>query len=51
MSDPPATGQLLTTRDLPGSGKKGEPVAEHPFDHFHCGLTVSADEEWLVDDG
>lgn len=50
LSDP-ATGQLLTPRDLPGSGKRGEPPPEHHLDYFHCGLTVSPDGEWLVDDG
>ncbi|QSQ17698.1 hypothetical protein [Myxococcus landrumensis] len=35
----PATGELLTRRE------------PHELDYFHCGLKVSPDGAWLVDDG
>ncbi|WP_163868840.1 hypothetical protein [Myxococcus eversor] len=50
LSDP-ATGELLTRREPGGRGKPGEPMPRHERDYFHCGLTVSPDEAWLVDDG
>lgn len=50
LSDP-ATGQLLTPRDTTWRRKQGEPRTAHELDYFHCGLTVSPDGEWLVDDG
>lgn len=50
LSDP-ATGHLLTQREMPGRWKTGEPMPAHHLDYFHCGLTVSPTGEWLVDDG
>jgi hypothetical protein len=49
VSDP-ATGELLTPRDIPRWGR-GEPRPAHYLDYFHCGLTLSPDGAWLVDDG
>jgi hypothetical protein len=46
----PTTGELLTPRDLPRWGS-GEPRPAHYLDYFHCGLTLSPDGAWLVDDG
>ncbi|NTX51462.1 WD40 repeat domain-containing protein [Myxococcus sp. CA039A] len=50
VSDP-ATGELLTPRESTRRGKPGEPRTQHELDYFHCGLTVSPDGNWLVDDG
>jgi hypothetical protein len=49
VSDP-ATGELLTPRDLP-QWERDKPEPPHYLDYFHCGLTVSPDGAWLVDDG
>ncbi|NMO18747.1 hypothetical protein HPC49_13270 [Pyxidicoccus fallax] len=49
VSDP-ATGELLTPRDLPPR-ERDKPAPPHYLDYFHCGLTVSPDGAWLVDDG
>ncbi|MCP3102317.1 hypothetical protein LZ198_25940 [Myxococcus sp. K15C18031901] len=48
VSDP-ATGELLTPRGDAVDNEDGP--AEHSLDYFHCGLTVSPDGEWLLDDG
>ena len=49
ISDP-RTGKLLTSRISPPyvSGKQ---KAEHYLDYFHCGLSVSPSQEWIVDNG
>ncbi len=49
ISDP-LTGELLTQRELP-IFDKDEPRQEHYLDYFHCGLTVSPDNKWIVDNG
>jgi hypothetical protein len=40
----------LTERDLP-VWKRGEKCPEHYLDYSHCGLSVSPDQEWIVDWG
>lgn len=50
ISDP-ATGRLLTARDTEWRSREGAPEPPHYLDYFHCGLTVSPDGVWLVDDG
>jgi hypothetical protein len=49
ISDP-LTGALLTPRQ-PTSYQHGEPRPEHYLDYFHCGLSVSPNQEWIVDNG
>ncbi len=49
ISDP-ATGALLTARG-PTSYTRGEVRPEHYLDYFHCGLSVSPDQRWIVDNG
>jgi hypothetical protein len=49
ISDP-ANGSLLTARG-PTSYGQGEPRPAHYLDYFHCGLLVSPDQEWIVDNG
>ncbi|GEN12956.1 hypothetical protein SAMN05443572_11380 [Myxococcus fulvus] len=50
LSDP-ATGALLSIRERPPRGEPNQPIPAHELDYFHCGLTVSPNDEWLVDDG
>ncbi|HJZ48141.1 MAG TPA: hypothetical protein VKE41_13275 [Roseiflexaceae bacterium] len=49
ISDP-LTGAPLTARE-PTSYRRGEPRPEHYLDYFHCGLSVSPNQEWIVDNG
>ncbi|MES4792931.1 MAG: hypothetical protein C4321_08035 [Chloroflexota bacterium] len=49
ISDP-QTGSLLTERG-PTSYRRGEERPAHYLDYFHCGLTVSPDNEWIADNG
>lgn len=49
ISDP-ATGMLLTARG-PTSYRQGEPRPEHYLDYFHCGLVVSPNHQWVIDNG
>jgi hypothetical protein len=49
ISDP-IRGQLLTERTQAPS-LRGEPRPEHYLDYFHCGLTVSPNQEYVVDNG
>lgn len=49
ISDP-ETGALITARSA-RQYKEGESRPEHYLDYFHCGLTVSMDQEWIVDNG
>ena len=49
ISDP-LSGALLTARE-PTSYQRGEPRPEHYLDYFHCGLSVSPNQEWIVDNG
>ena len=46
-----ATGELLTARELPGSGTNGQPRPEHDLDYFHGGLAVSPNGQWVADNG
>ncbi len=48
ISDP-RTGTLLTERTI--QPYKKDKLPEHYLDYFHCGLTVSPDQEWIVDNG
>jgi len=48
ISDP-QTGRLLTERTIQPY-EKGK-LPEHHLDYFHCGLTVSPDQEWIVNNG
>lgn len=50
LSDP-ATGARLSARERLPRGEPHQPIPTHELDYFHCGLTVSPDNEWLVDDG
>nr|BDT32352.1 WD40 repeat domain-containing protein [Myxococcus sp. MH1] len=50
LSDP-ASGALLSAREPPSRGEPNQPIRAHELDYFHCGLTVSPNDEWLVDDG
>lgn len=47
----PATGELLTRREFTPAKEGSNARGEHELDYFHCGLTVSPDGAWLVDDG
>ncbi|MBJ6764860.1 hypothetical protein JGU66_29195 [Myxococcaceae bacterium JPH2] len=49
ISDP-STGERLTPRP-DDAATKSEDAKAHGLDYFHCGLTVSPDGQWLVDDG
>lgn len=49
VSDP-KTGESLTGRVSPAY-VSGKPLPEHYLDYFHCGLTVSPNQEWVVDNG
>jgi hypothetical protein len=49
ISDP-KTGNLLTPRS-PTSYRRGEPRPEHFLDYFHGRLSVSPNQEWIVDNG
>lgn len=49
VSDP-ETGELLTARS-PTSYQRDEDRPEHYLDYFHCGLTVSPDQEYIADNG
>jgi hypothetical protein len=49
VSDP-RTGELLTRRDSPPY-VRGPQKAAHYLDYFHCGLSVSPSQEWIVDNG
>jgi len=49
ISDP-TTGALLTARG-PTSYTRGEVRPEHYLGYFHCGLSVSPDQRWIVDNG
>lgn len=49
ISDP-LTGDLLTPRN-PTSYMRGEVRPKHYLDYFHCGLTISSDQKWIVDNG
>lgn len=49
LSDP-RTGALLTPRG-PTSYRRGEPRPEHHLNYFHCGLSASPGQEWVVDNG
>lgn len=49
ISDP-RTGRCLTERS-PTSYTDGEKRPQHYLDYFHCGLLVSPDNEWIVDNG
>jgi hypothetical protein len=44
------TGELLTSRQ-PTSYKHGEPKPAHDLDYFHSELSVSPDEQFIVDNG
>lgn len=45
-----ATGRMLSARPSPEYAAN-QPLPSHYLDYFHCGLTVSPDGRWLVDDG
>lgn len=47
ISDP-RTGELLSIRTTPHYHREGK-NDDHYLDYFHCGLTVSPDQEWVVD--
>jgi hypothetical protein len=49
ISDP-QTGAIVTSR-TPTSYKTGEPTPVHYLDYFHGGLSVSPNQEWVVDNG
>lgn len=49
ISDP-WTGKSLTERS-PTSYSQGQERPKHYLDYFHCGLLVSSDDEWVVDNG
>jgi hypothetical protein len=49
VSDP-KTGEVLTGRVSPAY-VSGKPRPEHYLDYFHCCLTISPDQEWVVDNG
>lgn len=44
------TGELLTAREQP-KYHRGEPNDPHYLDYFHCGLSVSPDQTWIIDNG
>jgi hypothetical protein len=44
------TGELLTERS-PTSYEQGEERPQHYLDYFHCGLTVSPGQQFVVDTG
>ena len=46
----PATGKLLTNRG-PTSYSEGEERPRHFLNYFHCGLSISPNDEWIVDNG
>jgi hypothetical protein len=50
VSDP-ATGELLTPRELPARGNVNDPRPNHYLDYFHSGLVVSPDGKWVADNG
>ncbi len=49
ISDP-LTGELITDRPSPRR-VRDTPIPEHYLDYFHCGLLVSPDQEWIIDNG
>ncbi|RJS27417.1 hypothetical protein DRW03_03365 [Corallococcus sp. H22C18031201] len=49
ISDP-STGERLTPRPAEAAAATEDSEA-HGLDYFHCGLSVSPDGQWLVDDG
>jgi hypothetical protein len=49
ISDP-YTGKLLSVRPDPPY-QQDQPNAEHYLDYFHAGLSVSPDQQWIVDNG
>jgi hypothetical protein len=49
VSDP-ASGELLTDRPPPVY-RQGEDRPAHYLDYFHCGLSVSPGQEYVVDNG
>ena len=48
ISDP-QTGEILTKREQPVYAENKP--SEHYLDYFHCGLTISPDNQWIVDNG
>ncbi len=46
----PQNGELATWRISPVY-KQGEKLPEHYLDYFHCGLRISPDQSWIVDNG
>lgn len=49
ISDP-LSGELITRR-APTNYLEGETRSEHYLNYFHCGLTISPDQRWIVDNG
>lgn len=49
ISDP-RSGELLTPRLTP-QHERGKPLPPHYLDYFHSSLTVSPDQQWIVDNG
>lgn len=49
ISDP-ATGTRFTERS-PTSYQQGQERPEHYLDYFHCGLTVSPNQQYIADNG
>ena len=49
ISDP-GTGEVLTQRFI-ADYEAGTAQPAHYLDYFHAGLTVSPDQEWIVDNG
>jgi hypothetical protein len=47
----PDTGELLTSRTIEKYREGDRRLPPHYLDYFHCGLTVSPDDRWIVDDG
>lgn len=45
----PRTGELLSARTIEEPSNEKHP--EHYLDYFHCGLSVSPDQQWIVDNG
>ncbi len=44
------SGELVTPRTIAEYTRDG-PDPEHYLDYFHCGLSVSPDQSWIVDNG